>query len=320
MRKVLWISRASAIPFLAASLAVTGCNKSSPTAQPSTPAPAAKPAEAAPTAVADATKAAPTAGAADDEEEAIEGVREHHRHHHHGGVTMFIAMSIDSLGVPPEKKEQLEKIQADLETKMAPARNAERAVLTAVHDGLVAGTLDKKKIDAALAQSAKASAEVHAASKDALNQLHAALSPAEREALVDKVQAHWQVWQHVNYEEQPGSHEKGTHLGKLTANLGLTPEQVTKIEQGLSADKTAKHDPAAVQAHMDAFAKAFVQDKFDAASLPTADAANAHISTFGAARTARFYEVVAPVLTPEQRTKLAAHLEQHLSSAPLAAK
>jgi len=32
------------------------------------------------------------------------GLMEHHRHHHHGGVTLFIAMSLDTLGVSPNSR------------------------------------------------------------------------------------------------------------------------------------------------------------------------------------------------------------------------
>jgi Spy/CpxP family protein refolding chaperone len=69
-----------------------------------------------------------------------------------------------------------------------------------------------------------------------------------------------------------------------------------------------------VDAHIQAFATAFVADKFDPKSLaPSATAAAGHIARHGAGRLAHFYEAVTPVLTPEQRTKLAAHLRERLN-------
>src|ERR1700729_2884632 len=62
-------------------------------------------------------------------DQAADELRTHHRHHHHGGVATFIHMAIDTLGVAPEKKTQLEKIQSDMFTAMAPARDANRAVI-----------------------------------------------------------------------------------------------------------------------------------------------------------------------------------------------
>ncbi len=77
---------------------------------------------------------------------------------------------------------------------MAPAREAEKSLLLTLADGIAAGTMDKVKVDAAIATLTTAADAAHEASVDTLNQLHAILSPAERAALVDKVQAHWEVW------------------------------------------------------------------------------------------------------------------------------
>ena len=98
---------------------------------------------------------------------------------------MFIHMAIDTLGVAPEKKAQLEKIQAALHAKMAPSREAGRNVLTLLADGVAAGKIDQAKVDAALAKQDAAAAAIHAATADALNQLHEALSPAEQQELAE---------------------------------------------------------------------------------------------------------------------------------------
>jgi Spy/CpxP family protein refolding chaperone len=234
-------------------------------------------------------------------------LRDYHRHHHHGGVTMFISMAIDTLGLDPAKKVQLEKIQTDLHAKMAPARDAERDLLSTIADGVAAGKIDTAKVDPALAKVATASAGIHTSATDALTQLHDALAPVERAGLVDKVQAHWEVWQKVNVDEKAGSKEKGAHLAKLTELLRLTPDQVDAIAKALSAEVavTSQTDPKPVDAHVQAFATAFAADKFDAKSLATTETAAAgHAARHGGART--------PVLTPEQRTKLAADLRERL--------
>jgi Spy/CpxP family protein refolding chaperone len=132
---------------------------------------------------------APTSSQADDD--AAADVTEHHRHHHHGGVTMFIAMSLDTLAASPEQRAAIERIQGDLFQEMEPARAAEAAVLQTLADGIAAGTIDATKVNAALAQLTAASSSLHDAAAEALNQLHAVLTPEERAALVDKVEAHW---------------------------------------------------------------------------------------------------------------------------------
>jgi Spy/CpxP family protein refolding chaperone len=244
-----------------------------------------------------------------------EELRDYHRHHHHGGVTMFISMAVDTLGLDPAKKAQVEKIQDDLHAKMAPARDAEHDLISTLADGVATGKIDTAKVDAAVAKTGTASAGIHVATADALAQLHDALTPVERAALVDKVKAHWEVWHKVNAEEKPGSTEKGTPLAKLTELLALTPGQVDAISKALSVEPPVppQSDPKAVDAYVQAFATAFTADKFDPKALaPAATASAGHLARHGGARMARFYEAVTPVLTPEQRAKLAAHLRERL--------
>ncbi len=204
------------------------------------------------------------AAAEAEAEKAGKDLHGHHRHHHHGGIAMFIHMAIDSLGLPAEKKAQVEKIQEKLHAAMAPSREAGRAVLTLLADGVAAGKLDTAKIDAAVAKQEAASAGVHAATIEALNELHAALSPAERSALVEKVKAHVEVWKKVNHDEEYGSKDKTAHLAVLTTELSLTPEQVEKISAALKKDAPPKPDAAALDAHVKAFETAFMAEKFDA--------------------------------------------------------
>jgi Spy/CpxP family protein refolding chaperone len=236
-------------------------------------------------------------------------------------MTMFISMAIDTLGLDPAKKTQIEKIQTDLRSKMVPAREAEHDLLSSIADGVAAGKIDPAKVDPQLAKVATASAGIHPAAAAALTQLHDALAPAERAALVEKVEAHWAVWQKVNVNEKAGSKEKGTQLAKLTELVSLTPDQVDTIAKTLSAEVpvTPQTDPQAVDAHIQAFATAFVADKFDAKSLnPTDTAAAGHVARHGGARMVRFYEAVTPVLTADQRTKLAADLRERLDDQPIA--
>ena len=257
---------------------------------------------------------APVSTQADDEASA--DVSEHHRHHHHGGIAMFIAMSLNTLGVTPEQRAAVDKIEADLFSHMEPARAAEQAVLETLADGIAAGAIDAAKVNAALAQLATASASIHDASADALNQLHAALTPEQRAALVDKVEAHWALWQRPNADEADTtpSAPAGGHLRTLAKDLDLSPDQIAKIKANLGAavkDSPVKPDPQKVEAHLKAFGAAFRADTFDAKTLSTGGPANAHLASWGATRIALMFESVTPVLTPDQRTKLAAQVREH---------
>src|SRR5580698_771239 len=195
---------------LATIVGVVGCGGGTPPAASQTaPAPSASTAAAPPPAATSDVAAAGTTPT-EEEDESMADVKEHHRHHHHGGFAMFIAMSLDSLGTTPEQDATIVKIRDDMHAKMQPAHDAEKNLLSILADGVAAGRIDKAKVDTAIEKLATASAAVHDAVADSLNQLHAVLTPPQRVALVEKVEAHFKVWGHANAEEE-GTTKEGHH-------------------------------------------------------------------------------------------------------------
>jgi Spy/CpxP family protein refolding chaperone len=228
---------------------------------------------------------------------------------------MFIAMTLDSLGVSPEQQAAVEKIQGDLFAKMEPAHVAEQKVLNVLADGIAAGKINSAKVDAAIGAVKVASAGLHKASVESLNQLHAALTPEQRATLVDKVEAHWDVWKTANtQEEKPGDAAHPEHLDLLAKDLNLAPDQVEKI-RATFAEKVKNHplkfDPEQVETYIQEFGTAFKAEAFDAKTLQHGPFAHEHLAVWGARRMAHFYEVIDPLLTSEQRTKLSAQLKEH---------
>ena len=262
-----------------------------------------------------ATNRGPGATTRPADDQASAELREHHRHHHFGGVTQFVAMSLDTLGAA--KRPEVEKLQSSLHACMAPAGKIEKTLLLALADGVAAGAVATAQVDAAIAQLEAAVSAVHDCSVDALNQLHGILSAAERATLVHKVRAHWEVWRQANHDAEADGREQGGRLAELGQELGLAADQVEKISAALHAALSGlvgRFDPGKAEAHVQAFASAFVGESFDARSV--AANANADIATHGGRRMALFYETVTPLLTPEQRTKLAEHLREHASHQP----
>jgi Spy/CpxP family protein refolding chaperone len=312
-------------PVLVGSAVMIGCEgSSSSTPPPVTPAASAAP-ETPPPAVA-ATQAplptaaptaapvaeAPAANPQEDEETASEIV-EHHRHHHRGGIVSFIAMSLDTIGGNDDQKAAIEKIQTALRVKLEPARVADQKLATVLADGIAAGSIDKAKVDAAIAKLAEASKGVHAAIADSLNELHGVLDDAERVALVDKVEAHWQVWKDANEEgAKAGEPRDHGRIEVLTQALSLTSDQVDKIRDAIRKAPAARHfDEDKVTAHITAFGTAFEAPTFDAKKVTGGDTINANLTSWGATSMAHFYEAILPVLTPDQRTKLAERVREH---------
>jgi Spy/CpxP family protein refolding chaperone len=251
----------------------------------------------------------------DEQDESMGDLVEHHQHHHHGGFAMFIAMSAESLGTTPEQTAAIEKIRADMHAKMMPAHDAEKKVLGILADDVAAGKIDQAQLDAAASEVSKAAAGVHAAVADAINQLHSILTPTQRAALVTKVEAHFHVWHKANSGDESAEKDaRGGRVGKLAKELNLSSDQVDKIRANFKASSgaaPAQFDAAEAEAHLKAFGTAFASETFDSKTLTTGTSVNSHVASWGVTRMSRFYGAVVPVLTAEQRTKLAESLRRH---------
>jgi Spy/CpxP family protein refolding chaperone len=246
-----------------------------------------------------------------------------HRHHHGGGVTMLIEMSIHELTLTDDQKAKIEKARADLREKMKPVRAADKDFANVLADGVAAGKVDKAKTDAAIDKLVAQSLKLHDAAADSLVQLHDALTSAQRAELVDKVQANFEKWKaaHGKDEADEKEHRSGNLLA-LVRELNLSQDEAQKIKAGLQekmkaakpTEKNAKHamdhDHKDVTDHMAAFATAFKADKFDPKKVSSAKA-DEHMARFAAARRALILEVAAPILTADQRTKLADMIRKH---------
>jgi Spy/CpxP family protein refolding chaperone len=246
---------------------------------------------------------------------------EEHREHHHGGVLALVVMSIKDLDLSSDQRVAVEKIRADMASKMEPARTAGRELASTLADGVAAGKIDRAKVDAAIATVVTQAQGLHDSSLAALNDLHAALSAPQRAKLVDELQGHWEKWKEAQGHDEADDHQhRSGHLLALVHELGISQDQAEKIKAAFRDRMKASpqdHAHKEVQDHLQALATAFKSDTFDAKKVAGAKAANGHLARWGATRMARFIEAAAPVLTPEQRTKLARILRDHANrSAP----
>jgi Spy/CpxP family protein refolding chaperone len=240
-----------------------------------------------------------------------------HREQHFGGVPMLIALSIKDLELSADQRTAVEKIRADLLAKMEPARAAGKDLANVLADGVAAGAVDRAKADSAVNKLVIQVQGLHDASLAALNQLHSALNAQQRTALSDELQSHWDKWKEAHGRDEADDHQH--HPGYLLAlvrQLGLSKEQAEQIKSNFHERMKATpqdHAHKEVQDHLRAFATAFKAEAFNAKSLTSAKAANGHMARWGATRRARFLEAAAPVLTPEQRAKLAEAIRDRAS-------
>jgi Spy/CpxP family protein refolding chaperone len=244
------------------------------------------------------------------------GEGQEHREHHHAGVMGLVVMSLNDLDLTADQKDKVEKIKAELVTKMEPAKAAGKDVANVLADGVAAGKIDRTKADAAIGKLVTQVQATHEASLASLNDLHEALTSAQRAKLIDLVTEHWEKWKaaHGKDEADDKEHHPGFLLA-LVREVGLTQDQADKIKASFKDNmKKSPQDHAhkEVQDHLTAFGTAFKADKFDAKKLGAGGKlAAAHMAKWGATRRERVLEVAAPILTPDQRTKLAGIIRDH---------
>ncbi len=313
-------------PMLVTWVALTGCGGEGATAGSATagpppsaytapPAPTAPPIAPLPSATATAAPTPPTP----NPQGAEVAEAQQHRENHHGGALPLILMSLKEVDLSADQQASVDKIRTELLGKMDPARAAEKDFANTLADGVAAGSVDRAKADAAINKLVTQVQGLHDASLAALNQIHAVLNAQQRAKLVDALQGHWENWKEAHgHDEQDEHQHRSGYLLALVARLGLSQDQADKIKANFHERMKAnpqEHAHKEVADHLQAFATAFKADTFDAKKLTGAKAANVHIARWGATRRARFLEAAAPVLTPDQRAKLAQVIRDHAGNA-----
>jgi hypothetical protein len=212
-------------------------------------------------------------------------------------------------------KAKLDDIDTQLHANDAP-RTDFKDLQSDVLDGIRAGKLDAAKLATDFAAIDKGAQTRQAKEADALNALHAALDPTQLKALVDAVRAKdaAREAQHAVHDADAGTaaDRVNRRVERLTAQLGLDPTQqksvtdiVSKLDPMSPATMHAKHDEANKQ--MDAALTAFAGDTFDATKTPLVPAGKTPHE--GAEKDTAFLTRLLPILTADQRTKLAAQRE-----------
>ncbi len=271
---------------------------------------------------------APSAAAAPSPAAAAEPKHPHMGHH--AGMAGPLIMSLESVELKPDQKPVVQGIESDLEKLGEKPHEAGRALAADLADGVAAGKLNHAKTDADVRAIAKAVQGIEPGIQDAANRLHKTLDPAQRKKLVETMRARGQemhaAWGHGMHQHGmagkgagPGKggaagRAEGGPLGRLGEELALTPEQRDKLKTKLEAQYRAKEaamkdQKAAAMKHMTAVGDAFEKDQFDAKKVGLASKAP-DMAKMMANQHVAFVETVLGVLTPEQRSKFAAHIRE----------
>lgn len=202
---------------------------------------------------------------------------------HRGGL-LRAAQKLDTLTA--EQRSAIEQLVQQRRAANVPVRQADAQVLTVLAQQVEQAQVDPQGLAASLGAEQSAATSAGAIDRDTLNQLHALLTTAQRQQVVDAVRAQRSETRHRH-------HERGAKLAKL----GLSPQQKAQVEANLRAERDGNRGAQHPGAGM---LDAFRGDSFDAGAW-------VHTRVRGE-RAERFAQAVVPVLNPAQRAKLASEL------------
>ena len=219
------------------------------------------------------------------------------------------AQALASLGLRPEQQQRVDAIRTTLTSQTQAAHDARRTYAEAIADGVAAGAVDRARVDAAIQNAAAAADAARPAIQQAMNDLHAALDPPQREALVRSMREHWH-----HAAAGPEAFGPQKRMKQLAEDLGLTSEQKQAFKEQFKGEmRGARHEgrekASAMRDHMKAIGDAFTSPTFDARTLDVGKN-NAETTRTFMARGAKLAEAAAKILTPDQRTTLAAKIRE----------
>jgi Spy/CpxP family protein refolding chaperone len=219
----------------------------------------------------------------------------HHGHHGHRQGLLGAALRLDSL--TPDQRASIEQLIAQRRTARTPVRQADAQVLEVLAHQVEQASIDPSGLAPTLtAEKTAATAEL-GVERDTLNRLHSILSPAQRGALVDGVEAHVRSFRQDHADAGVGAAPGGGHDGH---GLGLTPDQRAQIAANLRAEGLPGQ-----MGQARAMLEAFRGDAFDASSYLHAIVPGEHAEHLA--------QAMVPVLTPAQRAQFANRLRTRAS-------
>jgi Spy/CpxP family protein refolding chaperone len=233
----------------------------------------------------------------------------------HGGFTGLILRSARETSLTQEQKDAISAIQTKLHEEEPPL-SALAAYQTDLVAGIRAGKLDVTQLETDYAAIDKNLLARDDKQADSLDAVHAALDAPSRTAIVTAARARLDAMFRPRPERDAGAPEAGEaplwvkhRLGRVRAEVGLDEAQMPKVEAMVlkvgvppSASEALRDQ---VHKHGDELLTAFEKEDFDAHKLdlsPTGSKVSPHATL---EREARLVALVLPILTAEQRDKLA---------------
>jgi Spy/CpxP family protein refolding chaperone len=217
------------------------------------------------------------------------------KHHHRGHGVGLVGAALHVQSLTAEQRTQIDQLVQERRAAAIPVRQADAQVLTVLAQQVESAKVDPQSLGPSLSAERAAAVQERDVDRATLNRLHAILTPAQRNELVDSVEAH------EGAHGAQGRPDGGARERSGALKLGLTQEQKAQIRANLAAERPA-HDRTAKRGQMRASLESFRGDSFDGNAM-------AHAEGRGA-REVHLAGAMVPVLTPQQRAAFATALRQ----------
>ncbi len=255
---------------------------------------------------------------------------DHKAHFGHGPAERLIHAALQDSSLSAEQTAKIQTIADELKTAHQAGKASHGEMRTALAAAVADGKLEDAEIADAKAKILAAFDAQAAAGIKAVNALHAVLTPAQRQALVTRVEERMEKFagrfqDHEGKErrehEGKEGHEHARKEGKrhgfgrgeppFAADLGLDDAQKTQLRDAMKAQfEKNQPSPEEFAARKDELKKsleAFAADDFDAATTPAAAGMRAMAQKHLDMRVAGLRTLLG-VLRPEQAQKLSTAL------------
>lgn len=239
----------------------------------------------------------------------------------HAGIASGLFRAANQLALPPSEQASIDRIEANLRADDGAIRAALRAFRADLVAGVRAGKLDPTKLGADDDAVDKAFSDHLGREAEALDALHALLTPEQRAALVAAVRAkqgerEGRTGGRFSREADGGVIDWARRrLDRLSTDLSLDPAQQRQAAAVL-AKPVAPPSGAALQARWDARKKrydalltAFAADTLDTRTLDL-DVMPGKSHHEPMDQMVAFFTALVPILHPDQRDKLATSLDR----------
>jgi Spy/CpxP family protein refolding chaperone len=209
----------------------------------------------------------------------------------------------------------LKKLEDDFEPLDREVRAASEQLQADLNAGIRAGKFDEAKLKADAAAIDKASLTAQAQEVDAIDGLYGALDPDQRSALITALRKREAAFQAGRPPAVPDAGASAAAakrnqqtLDRMTKDLALDAKQKKEVAALLAKQEGASGSGSAdgrddMLKRLDAFLDAFDRPGFSAKDVDLTDSRPAHTPQ---SAEIGLLETLVPILTPEQREKLAA--------------